>query len=222
MKRAYVLRWLFFTVGIMVLALGISLTIKGQRLGISPWDVLHVGLYQQIGLSVGTWAILLGIVIIGGTVLVTKKPPRIGAVLNMLLVGIFIDVFNWLIPEPSTMPGVIAVFLAGVIVMGYGVGIYVAANLGAGPRDTVMMMIVEKTGWSISKVRRGIELVVLAIGWGLGGPIGVGTIITALFVGSIVNLSLPQCTLLLQRLIDGNGASLTRHRHHPSENAKSL
>jgi len=202
MKKRYALRWLFFSVGLVILALGISLTIKGQRLGISPWDVLHVGLFQQLGLTVGTWSIIMGILIISTTVFITKKPPRIGAILNMILVGLFIDIFNWMIPEPETWAGIIAIFLLGVVVMGYGVGIYVCANLGAGPRDTVMMMIVEKTGWSISKVRRGIELVVLAAGFGLGGPVGIGTVITALFVGSIVHVSLPQSTLLLQKWMD--------------------
>lgn len=202
MKRNYGLRWIFFLAGLMILALGISMTIKGQRLGISPWDVLHVGLFQQLGLTVGTWSIIMGSLILLGTCLITKKLPRIGAILNMLLVGIFIDLFNWLLPEPSSWAGVILIFTLGVVVMGYGVGVYVSADLGAGPRDTVMMMVVEKTGWGISRVRRGIELVVLAAGFGLGGPVGIGTLITAFFVGSIVHLSLPQSTILLQRLMD--------------------
>ena len=172
---------------------------------------MHVGLFQQLGLTVGTWSIIMGVLIIGITVIVTKKPPRVGAVLNMVLIGIFIDVFNFLIPEPSTWTGVITIFCIGIVVIGYGVGVYVSANLGAGPRDTVMMMIVEKTGWSISKVRRGIELVVLVIGLALGGPVGVGTLIMALFIGSIVHVSLPQSTLLLQRLMDQNNATNESH-----------
>ncbi|TDL33027.1 YitT family protein [Jeotgalibacillus sp. S-D1] len=202
MKRNYGLRWIFFLAGLVILALGITMTIKGQRLGISPWDVLHVGLFQQLGLTVGTWSIIMGSLILLVTCSLTKKLPRIGAILNMLLVGVFIDLFNWLLPEPSSLAGVIFIFVLGVVVMGYGVGIYVSADLGAGPRDTVMMMVVEKTGWGISRVRRGIELVVLAAGFGLGGPVGVGTLITAFFVGSIVHLSLPQSTILLQRLMD--------------------
>jgi len=176
-----------------------------------------VGLFQQFGLSVGTWTIIMGILIISTTVVITKEPPRIGAILNMLLVGVFIDIFNWVIPEPQTWAGIIAIFLLGVVVMGYGVGIYVCANLGAGPRDTVMMMLVEKKGWSISKVRRGIELVVLAAGFGLGGPVGIGTVITALFVGTIVHFSLPQSTLLLQKWMD----RVTTSHDQPLESKKA-
>ncbi|MEW9500298.1 YczE/YyaS/YitT family protein [Jeotgalibacillus marinus] len=206
MRRYYLLRWLFFMTGLVLLALGITLTIKGQRLGIGPWDVFHVGLFQKNGLTVGMWSIIIGVLIIGTTVIITKKLPRIGTLLNMLLLGIFIDIFNFFIPEPSTWPGVISIFLLGVVAVGYGTGVYVSANLGAGPRDSIMMLIVEKTGWNICMVRRGIELVVLAIGFSLGGPVGVGTLVTALFVGSIIHVSLPQSKLILQRSMGHNNA----------------
>ncbi|MDG5472805.1 YitT family protein [Jeotgalibacillus sp. ET6] len=204
MKQHYGVRWTFFLTGLVILALGITLTIKGQKLGISPWDVLHLGLFWQFGLTVGTWSIIMGLLIIAAVVVITKKPPRIGAILNMLLVGLFIDIFNWIIPEPESWAGIIAIFLLGIVVMGCGVGIYVSANLGAGPRDSVMMLIVEKTGWKISRVRSGIELVVLAAGFSLGGPVGIGTVVAALCVGSVVHLSLPQSQMLLGRLTQEN------------------
>ncbi|MBM7580297.1 YczE/YyaS/YitT family protein [Jeotgalibacillus terrae] len=210
-KREKTLRWSFFLIGLVVLGLGISMTIKGQRLGIGPWDVLHVGLFQQLGLTVGTWAILVGAFIIACTVAVTKKPPRIGAILNMLLIGVFIDFFNWLIPDPQSLPGAIAILLAGIVVMGYGVGIYVSADLGEGPRDTIMMMIVRKTGWNLSKVRRSIELVALVIGWLLGGPVGIGTILIAFFTGTIVNLSLPQSRMTLQKMLNRESKAAAHH-----------
>ncbi|PPA69733.1 YczE/YyaS/YitT family protein [Jeotgalibacillus proteolyticus] len=202
MMRNYVIRWSFFMIGLAIMALGITLTIKGQKLGISPWDVLHVGLFQQFGLTVGSWSIIMGILIITVLVIMTKKPPRVGAILNMVLVGVFIDFFNWLLPEPASWTGIVVVFLLGIVAMGYGVGIYVSADMGTGPRDSVMMLLVEKTGWKISRVRRGLDIVVLAAGFGLGGPVGIGTIITALFVGTIVHLSLPQSTIVLNRLLD--------------------
>ncbi|TFD99714.1 YczE/YyaS/YitT family protein [Jeotgalibacillus salarius] len=210
-KKEKTLRWSFFLVGLVILGLGISLTIKGQRLGIGPWDVLHVGLFQQLGLTVGTWAILVGAFIIAITVLVTKKPPRIGAILNMLLIGVFIDLFIWLIPEPQTLIGATAILLFGIVVMGYGIGIYVSADLGEGPRDTVMMMIVRRTGWNLSKVRRGIEVVALIIGWMLGGPVGVGTILIAFFTGTIVNMSLPQSRMALQKMIEKDSKAAAHH-----------
>lgn len=210
-RREKTLRWSFFLTGLVILGLGITLTIKGQQLGIGPWDVLHVGLFQQFGLTVGTWAILVGALIIGLTVVVTKKPPRIGAILNMLLIGVFIDFFNWLIPEPQSLVGATAILLTGIVVMGYGVGIYVSADLGEGPRDTIMMMIVRKTGWNLSKVRRSIEIVALAIGWLLGGPVGIGTILIAFFTGTIVNLSLPQSRVALQKLLTKDTKPAAHH-----------
>ncbi|TFD92858.1 YitT family protein [Jeotgalibacillus sp. R-1-5s-1] len=208
MLRSLVFRWSFFLIGLVILALGATLSIKAQVLGIAPWDVLHVGLFYQLGLTIGTWAIIVGALIIAGTAMVLKQWPKIGAILNMLLVGVFIDIFNWLLPNPETMTGAIFLLLLGVVVMGYGVGIYVSANLGAGPRDTVMMIVHEKTGWKISTVRRGIELIVLAGGWFLGGPVGIGTVVIALFTGTIVNVSLPQSTILLNKLIERNSKAV--------------
>ncbi|MGV2442221.1 YitT family protein, partial [Bacillus atrophaeus ATCC 9372] len=89
----------------------------------------------------------------------------------------------------------------GVLLIGYGVGVYVSAGLGAGPRDSLMMLISEKTGWNVQWVRNGIELTILAVAWGMGGPIGIGTIITAILTGLILRFSLPQSTQLLRYML---------------------
>lgn len=109
----------------------------------------------------------------------------------MLLVGIFIDIFNYLLPDPSSLWIQAGVLCIGIIIMGIGIGIYVAAGLGAGPRDSLMLLIVDKTGWRVQWVRNGMELVVLIAGWLLGGPVGFGTIVIALGVGQVVGWSLP-------------------------------
>ncbi|MDX1772149.1 MAG: YitT family protein, partial [Planococcaceae bacterium] len=127
-------RWLFFIAGLIILAFGISLTIKGQLLGIGPWDVLHVGLYLNVGLTIGSWSIISGLVIVIGTAIGTKRLPKIGTWLNMILIGLFIDFFNWLLPDLASYFGQTIFFVAGVLIMGLGVGIYVAPNMGAGPR----------------------------------------------------------------------------------------
>jgi len=194
-------RWLFFLVGMMVLGLGITMTIKGDRLGIGPWDVLHVGLYQNFGLTIGSWAIIAGFVLISTTSMARRKWPQFGTLLNMVLIGLFIDLFNFLIPDIESMAGQILIFTVGIIVMGYGVGLYVAPKMGAGPRDDLMLILVQKTGFSVSVIRTAIEVTVAVLGWLLGGPIGIGTVIIALFLGRIVQLSLVQCEALLKRLI---------------------
>ena len=206
-KKALILkplywRWLFFIAGLIILAFGISLTIKGQLLGIGPWDVLHVGLYLNVGLTIGSWSIISGLVIVIGTAIGTKRLPKIGTWLNMILVGLFIDFFNWLLPDLTQYFGQTVFFVAGVVIMGLGVGVYVAPNMGAGPRDSIMILIVEKTGWTVKRVRTGIELIVAIVGWMLGGPIGFGTVFIAIILGQIVHITLPMASRWLNRCIN--------------------
>lgn len=201
MKVSMYYRWLFFLVGMMLLGLGISMTIKGDRLGIGPWDVLHVGLYQNFGLTIGSWSIIAGFTLISTTSLVRRKWPQFGTWLNMLLIGLFIDLFNFLIPDIHSLIGQILIFTAGIFVMGYGVGMYVSPKMGAGPRDDLMLILVQKTGFSVSTIRTAIEVVVALLGWMLGGPVGIGTVVIALLVGRIVQMSLLQSDALLKRLI---------------------
>lgn len=202
MRRALYYRWLFFIVGMIVLALGFTMVIKADRLGISPWDVLHVGLYQNFGLSIGTWAILAGFSLVVVTWIFTKRIPQVGTFLNMLLVGIFIDIFNFLIPDIETLAGQVIIFAAGLIVAGCGVGIYVAPKIGAGPRDGLMLVIVEKTGISINAAKTGIEVSAAIAGGLLGGPVGIGTVAVALLTGKIVQTALPIFEKMLKTLIE--------------------
>ena len=191
-------RWLFFTVGLLIFAFGISLTIKGQLLGIGPWDVLHMGLYLNFGLTIGSWSIISGLALVVGTSIWTKSFPKLGTWLNMIVVGIFIDFFNWLLPDVTQYFGQTVFFVAGVLIMGLGVGIYVAPNMGAGPRDSVMLLIVEKTGTSVKRARTSMEIVVGVMGWILGGPIGIGTVMIAILLGQIVHITLPMTNKWLQ------------------------
>jgi uncharacterized protein len=201
MKREFMIRWAFFFVGLLVLALGITLTIKGKDLGIGPWDVFHYGLFKQLGLTIGTWSIIAGFLILLITGIGTKTFPKIGAFLNMLLIGIFIDLFNFLIPDPESFAAQSFVFAIGILVIGYGIGLYVSADLGAGPRDSLMLLVTEKTGWKVQWVRNGMELIVFFFGWLLGGPVGIGTVVIALGLGSIVGISLPQSKKLLEYVL---------------------
>ncbi|WRP06520.1 YitT family protein [Rossellomorea aquimaris] len=201
MNRELVLRWSFFFTGLLVLAFGISLTIKGKDLGIGPWDVFHYGLFKQLGLTIGTWSIIAGFVILFVTGIGTKSFPKVGAFINMLLIGIFIDIFNYVLPDPQSLLAQSIVFAIGIVVIGYGIGLYVSADLGAGPRDSLMLLVVEKTGWKVQWVRNGMEIIVFFFGWLLGGPVGIGTVIIALGLGSIVGFSLPQSKKLLHFLL---------------------
>ncbi|PID05350.1 MULTISPECIES: YitT family protein [unclassified Sporosarcina] len=200
MRNLLAWRWIFFIGGMMIMSLGISLMIKGQRLGIAPWDVLHLGLYQNFGLTIGSWSIISGFVIISVTSIILREWPRWGTWLNMLVIGLFIDFFNWLIPDVTSLTLQIICFIIGVFVLSYGVGIYVSPNLGAGPRDSLMLLFVEKFGWSLRLVRTTIEAIATLIGFLLGGPVGIGTLVVVLFSGQIIQIALPQCKRMLLKI----------------------
>lgn len=200
MRKAYTWRWVFYFVGISVMSLGITMTIKGKVFGVSPWDVLHIGLFQNFGLTIGQWSILTGLMIVISTSIYLKAWPRVATWINMLAIGSLIDVFNWLLPNPIATAGELAYFVAGFFVMSMGCGMYISANLGAGPRDTVMMIIVERFGSSVRMGRMIMEVFAVSVGWLLGGPVGVGTIILALGTGYIIQPSLHFFRKQLERL----------------------
>lgn len=200
MDKTKMWRWIFYLGGLIIVALGISMTIKGYKLGIGPWDVFHVGLNKNFGLTIGTWSILTGLVIVGATAIIFKELPQIGTWLNMVLLGVFIDIFNWLLPNPEALYIQVILFVAGIIIMGYGIGVYMCPRIGAGPRDSLMLIFVEKFGFSIKRVRTSIEIIVAICGWLLGGPVGVGTVIIALLIGQFVHFTLPQSKALLLKI----------------------
>ncbi|MEH7179701.1 YczE/YyaS/YitT family protein [Neobacillus vireti] len=143
----------FFIFGLIVFGLGIALTVGGKLIGIGPWDVFHYGLFLRIGLTIGTWNIIMGLLLLMVSFIATKKLPKIGAFLNMLLIGLFTDFFIWLLPSTNSLIGAVIFFSIGAVLMGVGTGIYMSADLGSGPRDGIMLLIIGKTGWSIQRVR---------------------------------------------------------------------
>jgi len=187
------------------MSLGIVLMII-SNFGVSPWDVLHVGLYYQLGLSIGTWSVLVGVTILGSSAILMKKWPQYGAYLNMILIGVFIDMFMLLpfLTEPNSLLGTIIMFFIGMLLYSYGMGIYLSAKLGAGPRDSFMLAMQEKTGWKVSTVRRIMEIAVLFVGWLLGGPVFIGTLIFSVAIGTFIGFALPQCQQLTDKILEKN------------------
>lgn len=144
----HVLRWAFFVVGLMFFSLGISITIKVQHLGIHPWDVLNVGLFEIYGFTIGTWNIVCGIILVVISYILDKRYIKLGTFINALLVGLFVDLFLWLDFLPSASHSLIdiVILLTGIVLMGFGGGMYNAAGVGSGPRDGFMLSISDKTG----------------------------------------------------------------------------
>lgn len=201
--RPFFVKWLVFFMGLVLLSFGVSLMIKAN-LGSAPWDVLHIGLYYQFGLSIGTWSIIMGFLILGATSWLTKKWPQVGAFLNMIFVGIFIDIFMAIpfFKTPESVIGAIAMLAAGLVINGFGMGFYIACDSGAGPRDSLMLALTEKTGKKISHIRLAMELFVLTGGWLLKGPISLGTILFCITIGSIVGFTLPVCRKIVNYWIE--------------------
>ncbi len=195
------LTWALFFIGLFIMTFGIALMIRAN-LGVAPWDVLHIGLFRHFGLTVGTWSILIGMVIVGSTAFLTKKWPPLGAVLNMLLCGVFLDFFLGHLHTPVHLIARFAMLLIGIVVNGIGISLYISAHKGAGPRDSLMLFLVEKTGLKLTHVRRIMEIGVLAIGWILGGPVSIGTILFGLTVGSIVGTCLPISEKFIEHWIE--------------------
>lgn len=189
MSKKLLWQWSTFFSGLIIMSLGITLTIKGNVIGTSPWDVFHIGLFKQFGLTIGTWSILTGLFIVLSTSLYLKRFPKLATILNMLCIGAFIDLFNWMLPDTDILAGAIVYFILGFFVMSIGCAMYISASLGEGPRDSIMMIIASK-GYSVKTGRMVIEVLAAGVGWLLGGPVGIGTVILALGTGYIIQPSL--------------------------------
>jgi uncharacterized protein len=196
-------RLCIFILGLAILSLGIVLQIKAD-LGASSWDVLHIGLFYQLGLTIGSWSVIAGIVILTMASIISRELPQFGAFLNMILIGVFIDLFLMLpfLTTPDSTIGKIIMLISGIIINGYGMGLYISAQFGAGPRDSLMIAITGKTNWPVKYVRGSMELIAVFIGWLLGGPVYWGTILFSVSIGYIAGFSLPQTQFVTNKILN--------------------
>ncbi len=207
MRKEFLIRWLFFFIGIMFIGLGIAFTIRGQRFGVGSWDVLHMGLFYHFGLSVGAWSVIIGLLIVLLTAVLLKRAPQIGTFMNMIFTGVFLDLFNSILPQVEGMLSELGCFILGIIFIGIGCGIYIAANLGAGPRDSLMLLFVEKLRWSITVARTAMEVFAAGVGYLMGGPVGIGTIVMVFALGPIIEIILPISKKVLNRILNGQAVT---------------
>src|SRR5690554_3583692 len=165
--RSWVIRYIFFFLGLVCFGLGVAITVKVKHVGLHPWDVLNIALFDRFGFSIGTWSVIIGFILIGISLIVSRKYVNLGTLLNALLIGPFMDFFLWLdfLPSPTYTWLDYVYLLIGILVIGTGGGLYVSGGVGAGPRDGFMLSMSERTGWSISKARILVECGVLLIGF---------------------------------------------------------
>jgi uncharacterized membrane protein YczE len=157
--------------------------------GASPWSVLAQGIHLNIGFSVGVTTILISIVVLIFWFPLNQK-PGIGTILNALIIGLMIDICIKSVPTPENYISQLFLAFIAVLTVGLGGGIYLVANLGAGPRDGLMIGLQKKTNLPIAAVRAFLEITVMSIGWYLGGTVGVGTLLFAFGIGPAVVLGL--------------------------------
>lgn len=169
--------------GLFLYALGIVLTIKAN-IGYGPWEVFHVGLGKTVGISIGNASIAVGLLIIVVTLLMGEK-IGVGTVLNMVLIGSFLDLLLSinLIPVIDNAVLGILVLIAGLYVISIGSYFYIGSGFGAGPRDGLMVALARKIKLPIGIIRSVIELTATILGWILGGMLGIGTVISGFAIG---------------------------------------
>ncbi|MFC0090174.1 YitT family protein [Allobacillus sp. GCM10007491] len=169
----FVTRWLFYFIGLLTFSYGITIALSMQHLGIHPWDVLAVALFEKLGLSIGSWAIIISLILIIVSWFLDKSYIKLGTFLNGVLVGAFVDLFLWIdfLPNASFTWTDSLVMIGGMIIMGIGGGLYNSAQVGSGPRDGFMLSIADKTNAPIGRVRIIVESFILLLGLILGGPV---------------------------------------------------
>ncbi len=190
--RHNTIRYTFYFTGLVLFGLGVAVSVKVKYLGLHPWDVLNVALFDHFGFSIGTWSIVVGLLLIGVSLLVSKKYVNIGTFLNALLIGPIMDFFLWIdvLPDASNTWTDYLLLLLGIIIIGMGGGLYVSGGVGAGPRDGFMLSMSERTGLSVSKARILVESIVLVIGYLLGGPVFWVTFIYTFLLSPVFQFSL--------------------------------
>jgi uncharacterized membrane protein YczE len=179
-------------VGLVLCGLAFGLTVQAD-LGLDPWDVLHQGIADHVDMSIGNVSVLVGLVVLLGWIPLRER-IGIGTVLNTLIIGLTMDVVLRFLPTADTVASRWAMLLFGLGVAGPGVGLYIGARLGPGPRDGIMTGIAAR-GPSIRFVRTMIELAALFLGWLMGGTVGVGTVLFAVTIGPNVQFWLERCDL---------------------------
>ena len=178
----------FCCFGLMLFGLGEGLLIVSFT-GASPWSVLAQGISLNVNLSIGMITFLISISVL---ILWIPLDQKLGmaTILNALIIAVMIDLCIKFVPTPSNYFNQLILAIVSVIIVGIGGGIYLVANLGAGPRDGLMVGLQKKTNLPIALVRATIEISVVSVGWYLGGTVGIGTLLFAFGIGHCVALGL--------------------------------
>ena len=179
--------------GLILYGVSLALQIRAG-LGLDPWDVFHQGISDKTGLSFGTIVIITGALVLLAWIPLRQK-PGIGTVSNVFVLGIVVDVTLSLLGDVHGFGYQLALLTTGVVLNAIAGAAYIGAGLGPGPRDGLMTGLVRTTGRGVGVIRTSIEVSVLAIGFLLGGTVGLGTVVYALSIGPLLQFFLPAFTI---------------------------
>jgi uncharacterized membrane protein YczE len=179
--------------GLVLYGVSMALIVR-SALGNMPWDVLHQGLADRLGWSIGTAAIVVGVLVLLGWIPLHQR-PGLGTVSNVVVLGLALDATLAVVDAPSSLPVRVAFLAGGILLNAVATAAYIGVHLGPGPRDGLMTGLVRRTGRSVRLVRTSIEVAVVAVGWLLGGTLGVGTVLYAVAIGPLVQLLLPRLSV---------------------------
>lgn len=197
-----IIRILFYIIGLLVTSLGVSLTIIAN-LGAGAWDALNVGLSATVGFTVGTWVIIVGIILIIINALLMKSRPEYLAVIPIFLMGPFIDFWllvafpNW---QPEGFVYQLLVLLLGLTCLSMGISIYLQAKFPLIPIDNLMVAIKSRLPINLGFAKTLGELTALLFAFLFKGPIGIGTIIVTFLIGPLIQLFFPRFEALLKKV----------------------
>ncbi|GAB3422816.1 YczE/YyaS/YitT family protein [Flindersiella endophytica] len=186
-------RFIQLYVGLVLYGASMALMVR-SGLGLDPWDVFHQGVTEHTPFSFGTVVILASFVVLLAWIPL-RQWPGIGTISNAIVIGLVTDAGLALLDQPKALALQIVFLVGGIVLNGVASAAYIGARLGPGPRDGLMTGLVRRTGRSVRLVRTTIEVTVLAIGWLLGGTVGVGTVLYAVGIGPLIHVLLPRLTV---------------------------
>lgn len=182
--------------GLVLYGVSMVLLIRAT-LGVMPWDVLHQGIAEHVPWSFGTVVIATSVAVLLLWIPI-RQMPGLGTILNAVLIGVVVDLVLPWVPEAQGWPARGGLMVAGLLLNGLATAMYIGSQFGPGARDGLMTGFARTTGLSLRLVRTVIEVVVVAVGWLLGGVVGIGTLLYAVAIGPLAQLMLPWFTVALE------------------------
>ena len=188
MNLAMIRRLLRLNIGLLIYGLAVSMVVNA-KVGIPPWDVFAQGISIQLNTSYGVASIIVSVIVLLFWIPLKVK-PGIGSIMNAILIGLWADFWTQYLPKMDFYWGNLVMFLLGTCTVAFATGLYITSNLGSGPRDGLILGLTKRLGWKVWRVRTSIEVLVLSVGWLMGGQVREGTLIFALTIGYLMQISL--------------------------------